>query len=101
VVLVTAPSLKVARSLARELVRGRCAACVNLVPGVQSLYRWKGAIQEEPEVLMIAKTDRRRLSRFKTLVAKRHPYEVPEVLVLAVSEGAASYLAWLDSALDG
>jgi periplasmic divalent cation tolerance protein len=83
------------------LVRDRCAACVNLVPGVRSLYRWQGAIQEDAEVLMIAKTDRRRLRRFKSLIAKRHPYEIPELLALAIEDGAPSYLAWLHSALDG
>ena len=100
-VLVTAPSLKVARSLARELVQERCAACVSLVPGLRSLYRWKGAIREEPEILMLAKTERRRLSKLKELIAARHPYEVPELLAISIDDGAPTYLAWLHSALGG
>jgi periplasmic divalent cation tolerance protein len=99
IVLVTAPSLKIARGLAGKLVRQRCAACVNLLPGVQSLYRWEGAIHNDREVLLIAKTERRRLGSFKKLIAAHHPYEVPELVALSIEDGAASYLVWLHSAV--
>jgi periplasmic divalent cation tolerance protein len=72
---------------------------VNLVPGVRSLFRWKGAIVEEREVLLIAKTERRRLARFRALIEKQHPYEVPELLALSVADGTPAYLAWLHASL--
>jgi periplasmic divalent cation tolerance protein len=85
--------------LARDLVREQCAACVSIVSGLRSIYRWKGKIEEDDEVLLIAKTERRQLARFKKLIAERHPYEVPELLALSIDDGASSYLDWLHASL--
>lgn len=94
VVLITAPRPK-AGALAKGLVSARLAACVNVVPGVVSHYRWKGTLHRDPEALLIAKTSAARLPALKRWVEKNHPYEVPEVLALPVADGAGSYLGWL------
>lgn len=95
VVLITAPSLEVARTLARALVEEGLAACVNLVPGVTSVYRWQGEVVEEGEVLLVAKTTTFVFPRLKERVLALHPYQVPEILALPVAEGHGPYLAWL------
>lgn len=95
VVLMTAPDLEIARRLARELVGARLAACANLVPGLTSVYRWEGAVQEDAEVLLVVKTTVERLPAVAELVARLHPYEVPELIALEPSAVADSYLHWM------
>ncbi len=94
IVLATAPSREVALDLARALVDGRIAACVNLLP-VASVYRWEGEVKEEEEHLLVIKTRRTHIDDIKDLFAERHPYEVPELVSLEVEDGAAEYLRWL------
>ena len=96
VVLITAPNdPETAKRLARTLVEERLAACVNLVPGLTSVYRWKGEVVEDAEVLLIAKTTEDRLPELMTRVPELHPYEVPEVLALEVGAGHPPYLEWV------
>lgn len=95
VVLITAPDLETARTLARALVSSGTIACANLVPGVESIYRWRGAVEEAREVLLVAKTTAARLAELEARVSELHPYEVPELVVLAPEHVAAPYLAWL------
>jgi periplasmic divalent cation tolerance protein len=95
VVLVTAPDLEVARSLARVLVEARLAACVNLVPGVRSLYRWEGEVQEDQEVLLVVKTRADRGAALTSRLLDLHPYDVPEVLELSAVGGNEAYLRWV------
>jgi periplasmic divalent cation tolerance protein len=95
VTLVTAPDLETAARIARALVEERLAACVNLVPGVRSIYRYEGRIHDEPEVLLVVKTRGERAAALETRVRALHPYEVPEVLHLAAAGGGAAYLAWV------
>ena len=95
ILLTTAPPGK-AHELARALVEERLAACVNVVPGLRSIYRWEGALHDEPESLLIVKTTRDRLEALSARLAALHPYETPEVLVLTPDTGAAAYLAWLE-----
>jgi periplasmic divalent cation tolerance protein len=95
VVLSTFPSLERATAAADALVGERLAACVNLVPGLTSIYRWQGAIQRDAEVLAIIKTTRAGYAALAARLAALHPYEVPELLALDVTTGAAPYLAWL------
>ena len=95
VVLVTAPSAEQAAALARALVEARLAACGNVVPGLRSIYRWEGRVQDEPEALLVLKTTRDRLEALRERVLALHPYDVPEVLALPVEAGSAAYLAWL------
>lgn len=99
VVLTTAPSLSEARRLAGRLVRERAAACVNVVPRVDSIYRWKGRVERGAEALLIIKTRRSRLKLLSRKIQTLHPYEVPEILALPVSAGSPAYLRWLEESL--
>lgn len=95
VVLVTVPDLETGRRLARGLLEERLAACVNLVPGVTSLYRWKGALEEAGELLLVIKTLRARVGALEARVRALHPYTVAEFVVLEPAHVSAPYLDWL------
>ena len=101
VALSTAPSAEVAEQLARALVGEGLAACVNVVPGVTSYYRWKGELQRDAEWLLVIKTRAARLEALKAALVRLHPYEVPELVALGVEDGLAPYLAWLDESTGG
>ncbi|MDX2011770.1 MAG: divalent-cation tolerance protein CutA [Myxococcaceae bacterium] len=96
-VLSTAPSEDVAASLARTLVDERLIACANLVPQARSIYRWQGVVQDESEVLVLMKTQRRRLPALEARLKALHPYQVPEMLVFPATSGHTPYLAWVRS----
>jgi periplasmic divalent cation tolerance protein len=98
VVLITAGSEEEAHKIARLLVKQKKAACVNIVPGVDSLFRWKGKIDSARETLLLAKTRAPLLSEIISLVQKTHSYEVPEIIALPITGGSEDYLEWLDSA---
>jgi len=95
VVLVTAPAVE-AEALARGLVEARLAACVNVLPGVVSHYRWKGKLHRDREVLLIAKTRQAKLAAFSRWIKEHHSYDVAEVLALPVAGGSKPYLKFLD-----
>ena len=95
VVFCTCPSRDVALELARAAVEARAAACVNVVPGLTSVYHWQGAIQEDAEVLLVAKTTPARYPELEALLRARHPYELPEVIAVPVALGSPDYLQWL------
>ena len=95
VVLVTAPDPEAATQLARRLVDEGLAACVNLVPGVRSIYRWQGAVQEDSEVLLVLKTRAERCAALAARVKDLHPYDLPEVLELPATGGSEAWLAWV------
>lgn len=95
VVLMTAPDGETGARIARALVEERLAACVNVVPGVRSIYRWQGRIEDDAEVLLIAKTHADRCEELAARVRALHPYDLPEVIALAVAGGSSDYLAWL------
>jgi periplasmic divalent cation tolerance protein len=95
VVLITAPDEAVGRKIAHALVASRAAVCVNVVPGVHSIYRWQGALEEASEVLLIAKTTAAHMGDLERELAKVHPYEVPECVALEPRSVAPRYLAWL------
>lgn len=97
IVYVTAPPEK-APDIARALVGRGVAACVNIVPGVRSLYRWKGDICDDGESLLVIKTCRSRFDDLQQLVVDLHPYQVPEIVALPVVCGFQPYLDWLDEA---
>lgn len=94
IVLVTCPPER-ARQIATALVEERVAACVNVVPSLQSIYRWKGELQSEGEALLIVKTAQDRFEALKQAVLKHHPYELPEVIAVSVDRGHAPYLDWV------
>lgn len=97
VVLVTTPSAEKAAEIARALVAERLAACGNVVPGLRSIYRWEGKIEDEAEALLLLKTTRARFEALRERVLALHPYQVPEVVALPVEAGSAPYLAWIDA----
>ena len=84
-----------ARSIARRLVGERLAACVNIVGAIRSVYRWRDAVEDEAEFLLLIKTRASLLRRVEQRVIELHSYEVPELLALAPSSGSAAYLGWL------
>jgi periplasmic divalent cation tolerance protein len=93
--LLTAPDEETGRRIARTLVEERLAACVNVLPRVHSVYRWKGAVEEAAEVMLIAKTRAERAAALAARVRALHPYELPEVLALPVTGGSQAYLRWV------
>lgn len=95
IALTTVGSLEEGRRLARLLVERRLAACVNLVPHVNSVYRWQGAVEEVAEVLLVMKTSAEMLPALEAAVRELHPYKVPEFLALAVESGSQPYVDWL------
>ncbi len=95
VVFVTAPDGATGGRIARSLVSERLAACVNLVPGVRSIYRWEGAVEEDDEVLLVIKTCGDRVEPLRERVLALHPYDVPEVLALPSAGGSEPYLEWV------
>jgi len=95
IVLVTAPDLKTARQLVRAALESRLIACANLIPKVESHYRWKGKLERGAEVLMVMKTTKARLAALEKFVFARHPYETPEFVVFELTGGANKYLDWL------
>jgi periplasmic divalent cation tolerance protein len=100
VVLCTVPDAETAARLARAVVDERLAACVSVVPGLRSIYRWKGEICDDAEVLLVAKTRRAAFEALRARLVALHPYEVPEVVALPIVAGHHPYLAWLDASLD-
>ena len=88
-----------AERIARVLVERRLAACVNVVPGVVSLYRWKGEVRRDEELLLVIKTREERLPAMREALVALHPYEVPELVALAIESGHPPYLDWLDESV--
>lgn len=98
-VLCTFPDPETARRIGRVLVEEALAACINLVPGVESIYRWQGKVETGTEVLGILKTTTDGLLALERRLAALHPYEVPEVVALKPSAVSASYAEWLRSSV--
>ena len=95
VVLCTCPDETVASELATGLVEAGLAACVNVLPGIRSIYRWQGDVQDEAESLMVIKTGENRFAALRGWLVEHHPYDVPEVIALPVEEGLPAYLEWV------
>jgi|SRR5437762_12813166 len=100
VVFSTCSTPEEAGQIARKLVEDRLAACVNVVPGIRSFYRWKGAIEETGECLLVIKSSRELFDRLRLELEKAHTYEVPEVVAVPVVEGAPNYLNWVENELN-
>jgi periplasmic divalent cation tolerance protein len=99
IVLSTCGDRDTAERIAHRLVEQHLAACVNILPGVQSVYRWQGAVQSESEVLLLIKTKATLIEGVQSTIASLHSYEVPEFLVLPISGGSPAYMAWLEASL--
>jgi periplasmic divalent cation tolerance protein len=96
VVLTTCDSKEQAERLARHLVEERLAACVNILPGAQSIYRWKDKVEDAAEFVLIIKSRRDVFVKLRAAIAQLHSYEIPEVIALPVVDGSDAYLQWLD-----
>jgi periplasmic divalent cation tolerance protein len=94
-VLCTCPDVATARELAGKLVERRLAACVNILPEIRSIYRWRGEVRDDSEALMVVKTTRLAYGGLESWLLEHHPYDVPEVLALPVQAGSEGYLDWV------
>ncbi|HET6266999.1 MAG TPA: divalent-cation tolerance protein CutA [Acidobacteriota bacterium] len=95
VAFTTTANTQEATRIAEELVLQRLAACVNIVPSIRSIYRWKGGVQQDTESLLIIKTERARIAELEKAIRKLHSYEVPELIVLDIESGLTDYLQWI------
>ncbi len=95
IVLTTATSREQARTIAQGLVERRLAACVNIVPKIESVYQWQGKVEEAEEFLLIVKTTEAALVRVQDAIREMHSYELPECIVLSIADGSESYLRWI------
>jgi periplasmic divalent cation tolerance protein len=100
IVLCTVPDEAAARQIASALVEERLAACVNIVPGINSVYRWEGAVETAAELLLIIKTTAAVYMQLQERIRSLHPYELPEVIAIALDQGLPEYLAWIKSSLE-
>jgi len=96
IVLTTLGAQTDAAAFARVLVDERLAACVNILPVMTSVYRWKGTIEEDREQQLVIKTTSDRVEALEARFRELHPYELPDLLVVATTDGSAGYLAWLE-----
>ena len=94
--LTTCPDLNVANELATMLVENHLAACVNILPNIQSIYEWEHKIVNDAEVLLFIKTRREHYATIEETLLEKHPYDIPELIALPIETGLPSYLAWLD-----
>src|ERR1041385_7634759 len=101
VVLMTAANADEATRIADILIERKLAACVQILPPMTSIYVWKGEVQRESEILLLAKSTRAKFDDLESAVRAIHSYETPEIIALPIVDGSQSYLAWLRSCLEG
>src|SRR5258708_3274899 len=99
VVMITAPSAEEATRLADMMVASHLAACVQILPKIESVYRWEGNVERQSEALLIVKTTRAKFTELEREVKAAHSYETPEIVALSIAEGSAPYLEWLAASL--
>jgi periplasmic divalent cation tolerance protein len=97
VVLVTAVNQREAVRIGEEMVNAKLAACANIIPGIQSIYRWKGKVVKEQEVLLILKSSTPRYRALEKAIKTMHTYEIPEIIALSVKKGLDKYIGWVRS----
>ena len=98
-ILCTCPDQSSAEMLARLIVAEQLAACVSILPGVQSIYQWQGAIETAQEHLLLIKSHQSHFERLSCRITTVHPYDVPEIIALPITEGSVEYLKWIDASL--
>ncbi len=96
--MTTLPDQASARTLARQLVESRLAACVNVLGPCQSIYHWQGKLHEDGEFPVIIKTAAGNYPRVEAFIRERHPYQLPELIAIDIAQGLPDYLAWIASA---
>jgi periplasmic divalent cation tolerance protein len=100
IVLTTAGSAQEARKIAHALVERRIAACVNIVPRVQSVYRWKGKVENAQECLLIVKTTAACYDPVRAAISELHSYDLPECISISIEDGSTQYLKWIAEAVE-
>lgn len=96
-VLTNVPDEATAHAIARKVVEGRLAACVNVLPPIRSVYRWEGKVEEANEVSLLIKTTQGRYAELESVIRTAHPYDVPEIIAFPVTAGLPAYLNWVVS----
>ena len=99
IVLCTVPDEDTAEDIAGTLVSEKLAACVNIVPGITSVYRWKGAVERDRELLLLIKSEQGTYPALEARVRALHPYELPEVIAVPIGNGLPEYLDWITNSL--
>ena len=99
VTLCTVPDRESGERIAKALVEERLAACVNVVPGLTSVYRWEGKVEEASEALLLIKTAASKFEALKKRVQELHPYDLPEIIALSVTAGSSDYLKWITDSI--
>jgi periplasmic divalent cation tolerance protein len=99
VVLTTCGSIEEARKIARELVERKLAACANIIPRIESIYRWKDKIETSTEYLLVIKTTANAFTSLRDALGELHSYEVPECVAIPVTDGSAAYLKWMEESM--
>jgi periplasmic divalent cation tolerance protein len=100
VALATFPDIEAARAISRALVEEKLVACANIIPQVESVYRWQGNIETAGETLVLFKTAAVRWDAFRDRLRALHPYEVPEIVRLDIADGLPAYLEWIAQSTD-
>ena len=99
VVLSTCGSLEEAREIARAIVERKLAACVNIIPNIESIYRWKGEIEDSAEFLLVIKSTEKAFPSLRDAITGLHSYEVPECIEVVITDGSAAYLKWIEESV--
>lgn len=94
-VVSNVPDMDIAKAIANDLVAKQLAACVNILPGVHSVYRWQGAVEEASEVILLIKTQRACYVALESAIVALHPYDVPEIIAMPITAGLPGYLRWI------
>jgi periplasmic divalent cation tolerance protein len=98
-VLCSCPDKEIATTISENIVAQHLAACINIVPGIKSVYHWQGNVESAEESLMLIKTHQQKFSSLKNTITTMHPYEVPEIISVDISDGLPKYLDWITSSM--
>lgn len=99
IAITTCPNSNVASQIADILVEKRLAACVNIIPAIESVYQWQGKIEHEKESMLVIKTEHQQLKALESQLIKLHPYDVPEFITIPIESGSKAYLEWITASL--
>ena len=99
IIITTVNTDSAAKKIAQSLIEEKLAACVNIIPSVTSVFRWKGKVSAEPELILIAKSEEKLFNEIKDKILSLHPYELPEIITVPITNGSKEYLKWIETNL--
>lgn len=99
IVLCTCPNQECAKAIASHLIKNKLAACVNIVTNITSFYEWEGKLVEENEIQLLIKTKANMFNQLNEQISQIHPYDVPEIIALDITQGNTTYLQWINEAI--